>query len=44
MISLYINHLTVKETAEKLDVAPPTVTIYRDRALAKIRKELGEDS
>ena len=44
MISLYINRLTVKETAAKLDVAPPTVTIYRDRALAKIRKELGEDS
>ena len=44
MHSLYINRLTVKETAAKLDVAPPTVTIYRDRALAKIRKELGEDS
>lgn len=44
MISLYINRLTVKETAAKMDVASPTVTIYRDRALAKIRKELGEDS
>ncbi len=44
VISLYISRLTIKATAAKLDIAPSTVVTYRDRAIEKIRKELGEDS
>ena len=43
MICLYVKRLSVKETAEQMDVKPSTFTYYKNRALDKIRDEVKED-
>lgn len=40
MICLYVHRMSVGETAEKMSVAPSTVSIYKKRAIAKICEKM----
>ena len=40
MICLYVHRMSVGETAEKMSVAPSTVSIYKKRAVAKICEKM----
>ena len=43
MISLYVEQLSVSETADKLGVEKNTVSTHRRNACEKIRKEMEEN-
>ena len=42
MICLYIDRLSIADTATKLKIKPDTVSTHKHNAINKIRKAMGE--